>query len=171
MKKSLLLLVMLTLLLISGTSFSQSWVPEPVNSPYINAMEGTWTSAPYEFMGNTNTDVVTSKKILNGQFMELDIKRIGDNFTYEGKEILVANQDGTITGYFFDNIGTRESSTYNGRTEGGKLILNSSSLMGKGTREIIIDGNNMIQNTSFVMTRDGKNSPEQKITTTYTKGN
>ncbi len=161
------------LLFISNKAFCQSWLPDPVKSPYAEALVGTWVSTPYEFMGNTNQDVDTYKMILNGQYMEIDIKRTDDKgFTYEGKEIVIPSSDGTMTGTYYDVFGKDHSSTYTGRMDGNKIILNSSSLVGKGTREITIDGDTMVSNVTFVMTdKSGNSSPEQNITITYKKQN
>jgi len=172
MKKHYLLFIFI-FFFVSGKTFSQGWLPEPINTSYINALQGTWISAPYNFMDNTNQEVVTYKMILNGQYMEIEVKRTDDkNFTYEGKEIVIPAADGTMKGSYYDIFGKNESSTYYGKMDGDKIILTSSSLIGKGTREIIIDGNTMTQNVTFTMIdKSGKQTPEQKITITYTKSN
>jgi len=155
----------------SNKTFSQSWLPEPVKSPYIDAITGTWISAPYEFMGSTNTDEVIYKMILNGQFLEVDMKRTDNNgFTYEGKEIITPSADGTFTGTYYDILGKSRSNTYSTAIDGNKILLKGSSPVGNGTREIIIDGDIMIQNIAFTMNdKSGNEMPEQKITITYKK--
>ena len=75
MKKLTLPLFVLAILLTSNISFSQSWLPKPVSSPYSESITGTWVSAPYEFMGNTTTEEITYNSILNGQFLEVNIVR------------------------------------------------------------------------------------------------
>lgn len=174
MKKQYLLPVVFVFLFISNKTFSQAgWLPEPMSSPYINALEGTWISAPYEFMGSTNQDVVTYKMILNGQYMEVDVKRTDDkNFTYEGKEIIIPSPDGTMKGTYYDIFGKNDNYTYYGKMDGNKIIITSASLVGTGTREIIIDDNTMVNNVTFTMIdKTGKQTPEQKISITYTKSN
>ncbi|MBK8554103.1 MAG: hypothetical protein IPL53_24870 [Ignavibacteria bacterium] len=171
MKKLTLLVITLCFIFISNKSFSQDWLPKPVKSAYLDAMLGTWTSLPYEFMGNTSTEVVTYKMILNGQFLEIDFKSSdGKGFSYEGKEILVPSPDGSMKGTYYDIMGKEKSTSYTASADGSKIIFKSGSTIGEGTREIIIDGDTMIQNASFVMTNDtGSKSPEQKITITFKK--
>ncbi len=171
MRKFTLPLFFLFFILISNISFSQSWLPEPVKSPIADALTGTWASLPYEFTGHTNNDVVTYKKILNGQYLEIDVKRTDNSgFTYEGKEIVAPKADGTLKGTYYDIFGNERSSSYSSSSDGSKIILTSASLVGTGTREIIIDGDTMIQNVTFSMSdKSGNPMPEQKITITYKK--
>ncbi len=173
MKKLTLSLLLLVFLFISKLSFSQSWLPEPVKSPYADALTGTWTSSPYEFMGSTYIDVLTYNKILNGQYMEIDVKRTDNTgFTYEGKEIIAPAADGTMKGTYYDMFGHERNTAYTGSEEGDKLVINGASLVGTGTREIVIDGDNMIQNVTFsIPDKSGNPMPEQKITITYKKTN
>jgi len=170
MKKINLFPVMFALLLIfiSGKTFSQAWLPEPVKSPYLEAMTGTWVSEPYQFMGNTNNDVVTYNMILNGQFMEVKVTRSDEKGAtmYEGMEILKPGVDGSLSGSFFDVFGSNQSQAYSGSMDGSKVLFTGSSPVGTGTREIIIDGNTMTQNVTFTM---GKDTPVQKITVVYKK--
>ncbi len=173
MKKASLTLILLYLFLISNKSISQSWLPEPVNSPYADALTGTWKSSPYEFMGSTNNDVITYNKILNGQYLEVNVKRSDNSgFTYEGKEIIAPASDGTMKGTYYDIFGNERNTSYTGSRESEKFIINGASLIGTGTREIIIDGDTMIQNVTFsIPDKSGNASPEQKITITYKKEN
>jgi len=171
MRKYSLPLFILLFQLISNISYSQSWLPEPVKSPVVDALTGTWTSLPYEFMGHTNNDVVTYITILNGQYLEIDVKRTDNSgFTYEGKEIVAPSADGTMKGTYYDIFGNERSSSYSSSNDGSKIILTSASLVGTGTRKIIIDGDNMIQNVTFsISDKSGNPMPEQKITITYRK--
>ena len=80
--------------------------PAPIKSATLDAMTGTWVSDTYEMMGMKFTDEVTISMILNGQFLQLDIKSNSDaGFNFEGKGIMVPSADGTITGWVFDNYG------------------------------------------------------------------
>ena len=92
MKKLNLLSLVFALLsiFISNKTFSQAWLPEPVKSPFLEAIAGTWISDPYTFMGSTNNNVVTYNMILNGQFLEAKMKRTDDKGAtmYEGMEII-----------------------------------------------------------------------------------
>ena len=171
MRKYSLPLFILLFHLISNISYSQSWLPEPVKSPVVDALTGTWTSLPYEFMGHTNNDEVTYITILNGQYLEIDVKRTDNSgFTYEGKEIVAPSADGTMKGTYYDIFGNERSSSYSSSNDGSKIILTSASLVGTGTREIIIDGDTMVQNVTFTMSdKSGNTMPEQKITITYRK--
>lgn len=171
MKKLTLPLIVLAFLLISNRSFSQGWLPEPVKSPYADALIGTWTSLPYEFMGSKNNDILTYNRILNGQYIEINVKRTDNSgFIYEGKEIVVPSSDGTLKGTYYDIFGNERNTFYTGNMDGNKMILKSESLVGTGTREIIIDGNTMIQNVTFsISDKSGNTMSEQKITITYKK--
>ncbi len=173
MKKVILLFAAIICLSISNKSFSQGWMPEPVTSPYLNAILGTWNSLPYEFMGKTNNETVTYSMILNGQYLEIDFKSSdGKGFTYEGKEILTPSADGSMKGTYYDILGKEKSSSYTAKMDGDKFILTSGSPVGTGMREIIIDGDTMVQNVSFIMSDDsGKQMPEEKITITFKKAN
>ena len=174
MKKLSILLILLAFLFISNKSFSQSWLPKPVTSPYLDAMLGTWISSPYEFMGNTSTDAVTYNMILNGQFLEINFKGTDEKngFTYEGKEILTPSSDGSMMGTYYDIMGKEKNTSYTASMDGNKIIFKSGSNIGTGTREIIIDGNTMVHNIAFTMSDDsGKQTPEQKLTITYKKSN
>ncbi len=66
-------------------------------------------------MGSNNTEEVTYEMILNGQYMEMNMKR-NDNsgFTYEGKEIITPLGDGTFTGTYYDILGKSKTNTYTG---------------------------------------------------------
>lgn len=173
MKKFSLTLFLLFFFLISDKSISQSRLPEPVNSPYADALTGTWISSPYEFMGSTNNDIVTYNKILNGQYLEINVKRTDNSgFTYEGKEIIAPASDGTMKGTYYDIFGNERNTSYTGSREADKFIIKGASLLGTGTREIIIDGDTMMQNVTFsIPDKSGNSSPEQKITITYKKAN
>ncbi|HQY21642.1 MAG TPA: hypothetical protein PLX80_12440 [Ignavibacteria bacterium] len=166
-------IIALTFFIFSENSYSQSWLPKPVESVYADALTGTWTSEPYEFMGNTNTDVVTCSKILNSQYLEIDFKRTDNTgFTYEGKEIVSVSPDGNMNGMYYDIMGKEKALSYTGSKDGDKLILMGISPVGKGSREIIIDGNTMTHNVKFVMSDDADSSaPEQNIKIIYNKTN
>ena len=155
------------LLLISTESFSQDWLAKPLSSPYISALEGTWVSEPYQFMGNTNTDVITITNILNGQYLEVNVKTSSPGFTYEAKEIIRPGDGGSMTGTHYDIFGKGPSTiTYSGSQDGSKI-----KIMGVGisnSRDIEIDGNSMIQNVTFTM-GERPGLPENKIIITYKK--
>ncbi len=108
------------LIFISNKSFSQAWFPDPVKSPYLEAMSGTWVSDPYTFMGNTSSDIVTYNMILNGQFMEVKVTRSDEKGAtmYEGMEILKPSVDGSLSGSFFDVFGSNQSQSYSGSMDG-----------------------------------------------------
>jgi len=170
MKKINLLVFLFILLFVaeSGKTFAQAWLPEPVRSPYLEAMSGTWISDPYTFMGSTNSNVVTYNMVLNGQFMEVKMKRTDDKgiTMYEGIEIIKPGSDGSLSGSMFDVYGTSQNQTYSGKFEGGKILLTVSNPDGTGATDIIIDGGTMTQNVTFMM---GKDTPKQNITVVYKK--
>lgn len=171
MKYLNLFFILSALLFISNISFAQAWLPKPIESPYLNSMEGTWVSEPYQFMGNTNNDEVVYKMILNGQYMEVDIKRTDDKgFTYEGKEIISVSPDGTLSGAYYDIFGNTGSNSYSASMTGSKMNLKSASPIGKGTREIVIDGDSMVQTAVFTMKdRSGAETSPQNISIMYKK--
>lgn len=167
--KNFYIIALLSFLIYSNNSFSQDWLPKPVNSAYFDALEGTWVSDPYQFMGNTATDVLTIKRVLNGQYLEADIvKKTNDNgFTYEGKEIIMTNADGGVSGTYFDMFGKPgENISYSMNNDGKNVNIFTRS--NNGAKEIIINGNSMIQNVTFRMGYS-PNLPEQKITINYKK--
>lgn len=167
MKKIISFFFLSAFLLISAKSFSQPWLPQPVNSPLFNAMEGTWVSDPYEFMGNSSTDVLTFTKILNGQYMQVDLKTTSPGFTYEAKEIITPGTDGSLTGAFYDIFAKGQKTiTYTGSQDGNKI--NIMAVGSNSSRDIVIDGNTMVQKVVFTM-GDKAGLPENKITITYKK--
>ncbi|MBL8007469.1 MAG: hypothetical protein JNJ56_08060 [Ignavibacteria bacterium] len=172
MKNLKLLVTILFLFLISTPAFPQGMtLPDPIKAPMLEAMSGTWVSDTYEMMGMKFNDEVTQKMILNGQFMEIDIMSKGDNgFNYEGKGIMVPGTDGSFTGWVFDVFGKNGITTYTGKLEEGKLTMKGLSEMMTEHREIMVDGDNMTQNVSFLMKdASGKEMPEMKMTIKYKK--
>lgn len=168
MKKILITVFLLSSFLFVSNSYSQAWLPQPVNSPYFNALEGTWVSEPYEFMGNSGqVDVITCTKILNGQYMEVDVKSSNNNFSYEAKEIITPKSDGSLSGTFYDIFAKGPNpTTYTLSEDGGKLLMTISG--GTGSRNVVIDGNTMTQDVTFRM-GESSSLPEQKIFITYKK--
>lgn len=170
MKNLKTLIAILFLFTISDHAFPQGMsLPDPVKSPMLEAMSGTWVSDTYEMMGMKFNDEVTQKMILNGQFMEVDIMSNGDNgFKYEALGIMVPGKDGSFTGWVFDVFGKNGITTYTGNLEEGKLTMKGVSEMMTEHREIIVDGDNMTQNVSFLMKdASGKEMPEMKMTIKY----
>ena len=78
--KRLNLFLILTVLVISGKLSAQGMMPpDPIKSPLLESMMGTWVSNPYEMMGERMTDEVTQSMIMNGQFMQINVKSTGAN--------------------------------------------------------------------------------------------
>ncbi len=154
LKFALLVLITFTM---SGIVFSQGMnPPAPIKSATLDAMTGNWVSETYEMMGMKFTDEVTISMILNGQFLQLDIKSNSDaGFNFEGKGIMVPSADGTITGWVFDNYGKDDITTYTGEYGNGKMTMIGKNAMMKENREITVDGNIMTQNVTYIM-NDGK---------------
>lgn len=169
MKKTNCFIVLL--LLVSTRCFSQGMMPPPpISSPLLDALMGTWTSEPYDMMGMKCSDVVVHKMILNGQFMEVDIKSTMDNgFSYEGLGIVAPSKDG-MTGWFYDIFGKNGIMTYSGNIEGNKIMLTGVNDKMTEERVITVDGNTMTHDVTFKMKdSSGGTMPEQKITITYKK--
>ena len=170
--KKLNFLLILFMVFFSAKTFAQDMMPPPpVSSPIFNSMVGTWASAPYEMMGSKITDEVTVSMVLNGQFMEADVKSASDNGNvYEGKGFFAPKSDGTYTGWFYDIYGLNNITTYTGTSEPGKLYLTGTSNMGSETRNISVEGNVMIHNVIFKWKdKDGNDLPQQSFSITYNK--
>ncbi len=170
--KKLNVFLILFVFLFSAKVYSQDMMPPaPVNSPVLNSMEGTWVSAPYEMMGSNMTDQVTMEMVLNGQFLEVDVKSTSDKgFVYEAKGFIEPNADGTFSGWFYDIFGKEGITTYTGTSEGSKLYLTGTSKMGTETRNISVEGNVMIHGVIYNWKdKDGKDLPQQSFSITYNK--
>lgn len=170
MKQIKIFLYVLPLLLNAGIIRSQDVLPKPISIPLLEAMEGTWVSEPYEFMGSKMNDEADHKMILNGQFMEIDVMSKSDKgFTYQGKGIISPSTDGTIIGWFYDIYGKEGIMTYTGIWENNKILLTGSSKFMDEKREIVLDGDKMIHNLTFDMKMPGMEEMQQKLTVTYKK--
>ncbi len=145
--------------------------PPPIKSSFIDASVGTWVSDPYQMMGGTNTDVVTHKMILNGQFMEIDVHSTSDKgFVYDALGIIAPTAEGPMTGWFFDVFGKDGIGNYTGKYDGSKVTLTGTGNWGTEMREITINGNTMIHNITYKMKgADGNYMPDEKMTITYHK--
>lgn len=165
-----ILFFVFSVLLCSGNVFSQDMLPKPISSPILEALEGTWVSEPYEFMGSKMTDEAVHKMILNGQFMEINVISKSDKgFNYEGKGIIAPSADGSMTGWFYDIYGKDGIMTYVGTSDNNKISMTGTSNFMNEKREITIDGDKMIHNLTFDMKMHGMEGMQQKLTVTYTK--
>ncbi|MBK9331647.1 MAG: hypothetical protein IPM96_04380 [Ignavibacteria bacterium] len=138
MKTLKLLAAFIAVFFITVKSYSQM-PPEPIKSPMIDAMLGTWISEPYEMMGSRMTDRAVHSLVLNGQYMEIDVLSKSDGFTYEGKIYIYPEKDGTMKGTMFDVFGVAGTS-YTGIVDGNKVTMTGTNEMMSETREIIMDG-------------------------------
>ncbi len=163
MKTLKLFAALIAVFCITANSYSQM-PPEPIKSPAIDAMLGTWVSEPYEFMGSKMTDRAVHSLVLNGQYMEIDVLSKSDGFTYEGKIYIYPDKDGTMKGTMFDVFGGAGTS-YTGIVDGNKVTMTGTNEMMSETREIIMDGDKMTHNVTF----DIKGMPQQKATIVYNK--
>lgn len=175
MKKLNLFLITL-MVLISGKIFAQEMMPpEPIKSPLMESMIGTWVSEPYEMMGSKMTDVVTHSMILNGQFMEIDVKSTADNnsFVYEAKGFIAPDKDGSFSGWMYDIFGKNGITTYTGTSDGNnKLSMTGTSNMGSEIRDIAMAGDIMIHAVTYKWkSPDGKDMPPVIMKITYNKKN
>ena len=171
MKKVNLFLI-LSLIIITNNIFAQGMQPPPpVESPFIDASLGTWVSEPYEMMGMKITDEVTHRKILNGQFMTVEIKGTGDNgFVYEALGIIAPSSDGSFAATFYDIFGKNAITTYSGTAKGTNVDFSRVSNWGTESRNIIIDGNTMTHNVTMTMKDPtGKEMPTQTFSVKYHK--
>ena len=161
-------------LFIATKSFSQGMMPPPpIDSPVMSSMEGTWVSEPYQFMGSTMTDECTQKMVLNGQFMEVNVKSTTPGgFTYEAIVLIAPSSDGTLTGTSFDVFGEKAITSYTGTWKGNMLYLDGRSSWGIESRVINIDGDVMLHNVIYKMKDEkGNPLPDQSVAITYNKKN
>lgn len=168
--RKLNLCFIVSLLFIASNIFAQDMYgpPSPVQSPYIDASLGTWVSEPYQFMGRSITDEVTQKMILNGQFMEINVKGQSEGFTYEGMGIISISSDGSVSGTFYDVFG--KTMNYSGTSNGSNISLTGSNNWVSETRNISIEGNTMIHNISIAMKdASGNEMAPQKVVIKYKK--
>ncbi len=166
------LFIALSLFFITNNMFAQGMMPPaPVQSTFLDAAMGTWVSESYQMMGMTMSDEVTQKMILNGQFMEIDIKGKSENgFSYEGKGIMAPAADGSITGTFYDIFGKDAMTSYTGTAKGSTVYLTGVSNWGTESRDISVDGNTMIQTVTMTMKDTaGKEMPSQTVVINYHK--
>lgn len=172
MKKLNFVLVLIAFLLCNKIFAQGMTPPPPIKSEFIDALVGTWVSEPYNMMGMKMTDEATHKMILNGQFMEVDIKGKDDKgFVYEAKGIIAPSSDGSLTGWFFDIFGKDAISNYTGTTKGTKVSLVGTANWGTEKRDISIDGNTMIHTVTVTMKDASGDEVQQTAVITYKKKN
>lgn len=170
--KKLILPAILILLFAVNNLFAQGMMPpDPIKSPLLESMMGTWVSNPYEMMGDKMTDEVTHSMIMNGQFMQINVKSTGSNgFKYEALVIIAPSNDGTFTGWSYDIFGKNAISTYTGTSKDNQMFITGTSSWGSEIRNITMEGNVMIANVSFKMKdASGKEMPEMTTSITYNK--
>lgn len=171
MKKTFLPAILI-LLFVTNNLFAQGMMPpDPIKSSLLESMMGTWVSNPYEMMGERMTDEVTQSMIMNGQFMQINVKSTGANgFVYEALIIIAPSTDGTFTGWSYDIFGKNAISSYTGTSKDNQMFITGTSSWGSEIRNITMEGNVMIANVSFKMKdANGKEMPEMTNTITYNK--
>lgn len=169
--KKIFLPAILILLFVSNNIFAQGMMPpDPIKSPLLESMMGTWVSNPYEMMGSMMTDEVTQSMIMNGQFMQVNVKSTGTGFTYESLVIIAPSADGSFTGWSYDIFGKNAITTYTGTSKDNQMFMTGTSSWGSEIRNITMEGNVMIANVSFKMKdANGKEMPEMTMAITYNK--
>ena len=166
------LLLLVSILLISGKLIAQDMkLPPPIDSPLMNSMLGTWVSEPYQFMGSTMNEEAIHKMVLNGQFMEVDVRSVSaTGFVYEALILVTPSGDGTINGWAYDCMGKDGITSYTGTWKDNMIYLYGTAAWGTESRVINVSGNVMIHNVIYKMKDDkGKFLPEQTIAITYNK--
>lgn len=170
--KKIILPVLFLLIITKGNLFAQGMMPpEPIKSPLLESMLGTWVSNPYEMMGETMTDEITMSMIMNSQFLQVNVKSTAaSGFTYEALIIMAPDKDGNYTGWSYDIFGKNAITTYTGTSKDNQLFITGKSSWGSETRNITMEGNVMIANVSFKMKdASGKEMPEMTMAITYNK--
>ncbi|NOS85657.1 MAG: hypothetical protein HOP31_10995 [Ignavibacteria bacterium] len=139
--------------------------PDPVKNETVNMLLGKWEAEPYDMMGSKWSESANHYMALNGQFMYIDLDGKDDKgMTYAGHIVLKLNQDGTLTGWSFDDWGM--VGTYTGTSSGNKISVSGKSDMGSDKRDIEINGNTMVH--KFEMTMKGPDGKDMTMTQTIT---
>lgn len=159
--------ILLLLLAISFRIVAQD-KPAPIKSATLDMLMGTWVSEPYQMMGSTWTEEATHSMKYNGQYMFIDLNGKDDKGNiYSGVIIIVPKNDGTFTGYGFDEWGGVSNAT--GKTDGNKIHVESKSQWGSEIRDIEINGSSMTHKITWTMKdKDGKDMT-QNMTVNYKK--
>ena len=170
--KKLILFFIITTFFLSGKMFAQGMTPPaPIDAPVFSTLSGTWTSEPYQMMGSTMTDEATQNMVLNGQYLEVNIRSTGSSgFIYEAKVMISPLADGTLTGWAFDIFGKEGLTNYTGTWKGNMIYLYGTAPWGTESRVINVDGNVMIHNIIYKMKdANGKTLPDETLAITYNK--
>ena len=171
MKKIFLPAILILLFVVKNLSAQGMMPPDPIKSPLLESMMGTWVSNPYEMMGEKMTDEVTQSMIMNGQFMQINVKSTASSgFVYEALIVIAPSNDGTFTGWAFDIFGKNAVTSYTGTSKDNQMFVTGTSNWGTEIRNITMEGNVMLANVSFKMKdANGKEMPEMTAAITYNK--
>ena len=165
-----LVLIVFCLAILSPGTKSQDEMkkPDPIKSATFDMLMGVWEAEPYEMMGSKWNETA-NHYMKHGQFMFVDIQGIDDKGqTYNGTVVIKPAMDGSFTGWAFDDWGS--VTTYTGTVKGNKISLTGKSDWGSETREIEIDGSNMVHKCVFNMKgADGKETTSNHTFTYHKK--
>lgn len=156
MKNSIYKIFFLFFALVVSSGLLAQNKPDPVKSPTLDMLMGTWVSDPYQMMGATWTEEANHYMKHNGQYMFIDLSGKDDKGnTYSGTIVIVPKSDGTFTGYGFDDWGNVSTAT--GKADGNKIHVETKSFWGTEVRDIEINGGTMTHKFSMTMKdKDGK---------------
>ncbi len=156
MKAVKFVLFLFCLLVIAGAANAQEMKkPDPVKNAAFDMLMGTWVAEPYDMMGSKWSESATHY-MKHGQYMFIDLVGTDDKGnSYNGTVIMKPNNDGTFTGWSFDDWA--QVGTYTGSANGNKITVNGKTEYGTETREIEVNGNKMVHKITFTMKGpDGK---------------
>lgn len=163
--KKIIFLLSIFFLMEMGLYAQEMKLPPAVDNAFLKACEGEWISDEYELMGMLWRNETKAEWILNNQFIETKTTINGQGgLTFKSYSIMTADKGGYFKQWSFDEWGEKYSGFFEGKTEGTKLSLKGGTINSNGSGEIIIDGNVMTQNLTFI-----EQNPEGKIDTTSLK--
>lgn len=161
-------LILFCLMVLSFAANAQDMKkPDPIKNATFDMLMGNWVAEPYEMMGSTWTESA-NHYMKYGQYMFIDLAGSDDKgSTYNGTIVMKVANDGSLTGWSFDDWG--QVGTYTGKSSGNKITINGKTDWGTEVREIEVNGNKMVHKLTINMKGpDGKDMVMNQ-TITYNK--
>lgn len=125
---------------------------------------GEWISDPYEIGGISYIDEVKSYMVHNDQYLVSDITvREDKGKAYTGTAYFSIDGDGNIQGWIFDVRGADMMTTYTGKCETDKIIINSQNPQSTAEGEIRIE-DGVIYETWIIHVKAKRNGDNISLT-------
>jgi len=106
----------------------------------LKSIIGEWISDPYEMGGISYIDEVKFYMVHNDQYLVSDIiVREDQGKAFTGTAYLSIDEDGNIQGWIFDVKGADMMTTYTGKCEANKILINSKNPQSTAEGEIRIE--------------------------------